>query len=297
MAIDRSGPFTRAELTRATGLSAPTMGSLASQLIRGGLIRNLGVGPSRQGLAANLMEFNAQHGFVVGIDLGPRQTRLAVADLSGAPVARRVIPTPHEHAPAALTWIATEVRALMREAHVGPGRLLAIGASAPGAVDRASGMVIALAPDLDGWSEVPMAAILKRALRAPVVVENNVNLAILGERWQGVARGHDCCAFIWLGTGIGAGMVVNGELHNGHHYLAGEIGLMCMGIEYAGQTQGRAGASNRLRGSGESCDGGRIEQGLMTGPRRSSRRRRMAIAVRATRCARRRSSSASPQRT
>ena len=247
--MDRSGPFTRAELTRATGLSAPTVGSLASQLIRGGLVRDLGVGPSRGGRRPMFMEFNARHGFVVGIDLGPRQTRLAIADLSGAPVARRVMPTPQEHTPAALlARLAMEVRVLMREAHVRPNRLLAVGASAPGAVDRERGMVVALAPDLDGWSKVPMGAILKRALRAPVVVENNVNLAILGERWQGVARGHDSCAFIWLGTGIGAGIVVNGELHHGHHYLAGEIALMCMGLEYVDQDFGSRGCLETLAG-------------------------------------------------
>ena len=247
--MDRSGPFTRAELTRATGLSAPTVGSLASHLIRDGLVRDLGVGPSRGGRRPMFMEFNARHGFVVGIDLGPRQTRLAIADLSGAPVARRVMPTPQEHTPAAvLARIANEVRVLMREAHVGPNRLLAVGASAPGAVDRERGMVVALAPDLDGWSKVPMAAILKRALRAPVVVENNVNLAILGERWQGVARGHDSCAFIWLGTGIGAGIVVNGELHHGSHYLAGEIALMCMGMEYVDQDFGSRGCLETLAG-------------------------------------------------
>jgi predicted NBD/HSP70 family sugar kinase len=109
-------------------------------------------------------------------------------------------------------------------------------------------MVVALAPDLEGWSQVHMAAILKRTLRAPVVVENNVNLAILGERWQGVARGHDSCAFIWLGTGIGAGIVVNGELHHGHHYLAGEIALMCMGLEYVDQDFGSRGCLETLAG-------------------------------------------------
>jgi glucokinase len=249
LVMDRSGPFTRAELTRATGLSAPTVGSLASQLIRTGLVRDLGVGPSRGGRRPTFMEFNARHGFVVGIDVGPRQTRLAIADLSGAPVARRVMPTPQEATPAALlARIANEVRVLMREAHVRPNRLLAVGASAPGAVDRERGMVVALAPDLEGWSKVPMAAILKRALRAPVVVENNVNLAILGERWQGVARGHDSCAFIWLGTGIGAGIVINGELHHGHHYLAGEIALMCMGLEYVERDFGSRGCLETLAG-------------------------------------------------
>ena len=57
-----------------------------------------------------------------------------------------------------------------------------------------------------------------------MIVENDVNLAILGERWRGAARGHDTCAFIWIGTGIGSGIIVQGELHRGHHFQAGEIG-------------------------------------------------------------------------
>jgi glucokinase len=249
VAIDRSGPFTRAELTEATGLSAPTVGSLASHLIRRGLVRDLGVGPSRGGRRPVFMEFNARHGFVVGIDLGPRQTRIAIADLSGVPVAQSALPTPQERTPSELLALTSAaVRVLMREAQVSPSRLLAVGASAPGAVDRERGMVLALAPDLEGWSRVPMAAILKRALRAPVVVENNVNLAILGERWRGVARGHDSCAFIWLGTGIGAGIVVNGDLHHGHNYLAGEIAFMCMGLEYVDQDFGARGCLETLAG-------------------------------------------------
>jgi glucokinase len=82
---------------------------------------------------------------------------------------------------------------------------------------------------------VPMAEILRKALDAPVLVENDVNLAILGERWRGAARGHETCAFITIGTGIGAGVVVDGALHRGHHFLAGEIAYMCMGAEYVDQ--------------------------------------------------------------
>src|SRR5260221_10156751 len=77
-----------------------------------------------------------------------------------------------------------------------------------------------------------MAAMLKKALGAAVVVENDVNLAVLGERWRGAARGHDTCAFITVGTGIGAGIVVEGALHRGHHFVAGESGLMWMGSPF-----------------------------------------------------------------
>jgi glucokinase len=249
VAMDRASPFTRAELIAATGLSAPTVGSLTTHLIRSGLVRDLGTGPSRGGRRPSFMEFNARHGFVAGIDLGPTKTRLAVADLRGERLAHRVIATPSEVGPTALlSRIAAAVRSLMREAEVPPDRLVAVGAGAPGAVDRERGVVVALTPNLKGWSQVPMADILKRALGAPVVVENDVNLAILGERWQGAARGHDTCVFVSVGTGIGAGIIVEGDLHRGHHFLAGEIGLMCMGPQFVDRDFGPRGCLETLAG-------------------------------------------------
>jgi glucokinase len=248
IAMKRRGPFTRGELMEETGLSAPTVGSLAGHLIKSGLIRDLGAGPSRGGRRPTFMEFNARHGYVAGIDLGPTRTRLAVADLRGELLTERVVPTPNQGPAELLSRLAAEARAMLRQAHVPTERLLAVGAGAPGVVDPKSGTVLALAPNLKGWNRVPMGRILRRALDAPVVVENDVNLAILGERWRGAARGHDNCAFITVGKGIGAGIIVNGELHHGHHFLAGEIALMCMGPQFVGTDFGSHGCLEKLAG-------------------------------------------------
>lgn len=248
-AMASEGPFTRAELIEATGLSAPTVGSLATSLIRAGLLTDLGSGPSRGGRRPSHMEFNRRHGFVGGIDVGPTRSRLGIADLRGELMGRRIVQTPHHQGAAALLRIlADELRALMREADVQPKRLLAVGAGAPGVVDLQQGMVVALAPNLEGWSQVPMAAILSDALGTPVVLENDVNLAVLGEHWKGAARGHATCAFLSFGTGIGAGIMVNGQLHHGHHFLAGEIGLMCMGPQYVDTDFGSRGCLETLTG-------------------------------------------------
>jgi glucokinase len=102
VAMDRPGTFTRAELIEATGLSAPTVGSLASDLIRSGVVRDLGAGPSSGGRRPAFMEFNARHGYVAGIDLGPTRTRLAVADLRGERLTERIVPTPSGLPPASL---------------------------------------------------------------------------------------------------------------------------------------------------------------------------------------------------
>jgi glucokinase len=234
LVMDRPGTFTRAELIEASGLSAPTVGSLVSHLIRSGVVRDLGTGPSRGGRRPAFMEFNARHGFIAGIDVGPTRTRLAVADLRGEPLAHDVVATPARLGPEKLIQsLVGSLRALMKQAGVSPDDLIAVGAGAPGAVERDRG-VVAFAPNLgaQGWSAVPLRDILERALGVPAVVENDVNLAILGERWRGAAQGHQTCVYITVGTGIGAGIIVDGVLHRGHHFMAGEIAYMCMGTEY-----------------------------------------------------------------
>lgn len=247
VAMEHPGPFTRAELIEATRLSAPTVGTLCAQLIRSGVVRDLGTGPSRGGRKPSFMEFNARHGYVAGIDVGPTRTRLAVADLHGERLADKIVPTPTGPPEVLLTRIAGALRSLMEEAEAPAERLVAVGAGAPGAVEGESG-VVTFAPNLENWSRVPMRDILERALHAPVLVENDVNLAMLGEHWQGAARGHDTCAFIFVGTGIGAGVLIDGELHRGRHFMAGEIAVMCMGPQYVDVDFGTRGCFESLAG-------------------------------------------------
>jgi predicted NBD/HSP70 family sugar kinase len=291
VAMERTGPLTRQELSAATALSAPTVCTLAAELVRRGLLRDAGMGPSRGGRRPSYVEFNARHGHVLGIDVGAASTRLALADLRGEILARRILPTPSGAGPAALlARVAAEARSLLREGRVPAGDLLAVSAAAPGMVDTARGMVVALVPNLRGWKKVPMAALLERSLGAPVVVENDVNLAVLGERWRGAARGHDTCAFVWAGVGIGAGIVMGGELHRGHHSLAGEIGLMCLGPQYVGRDFGARGCLETLadlrslaaRWSGRSHAGEGWIADMFEAARGGDRRARQAIDETAT---------------
>jgi glucokinase len=249
VAMDRRGPFTRAQLIDATGLSAPTIGSLTSQLIRTGLVEDLGTGPSRGGRRPSLMAFNPRYGFAAGIDIGPTRTRLAVSDLRGEMLAHSIVPTSSGGAPAAtLMRLASDLQALVKEAGVEPGQLLAVAAGAPGPVDIDRG-IITFAPNLKGWTDVPIRDILHGALGGvPVLVENDVNVALLGEHWRGAARGHDTCAFIFVGTGIGAAFLIDGAIHRGHHFMAGEIAVMCMGPQFMEQDFGSRGCLEVLAG-------------------------------------------------
>ena len=212
------------------------------------MISDLGTAPSRGGRRPGLMEFNARHAYIAGIDLGPTRTRLAVADLRGQPLARQIITTPSGVSPhSMLARIADALRALMQEAGVPADRLVVAVAGAPGAVNLDTGTVD-MAPNLNGWTKVPMLKVLQQELQTTVLIENDVNLALLGEHWQGAARGHDTCAFIFVGTGIGSGILIDGTLHHGHSFMAGEIGVMCMSPEFLSRDFGSRGCLETLAG-------------------------------------------------
>ena len=247
VAIDRPGTFTRMELIEATGLSAPTVGTLTAHLIETGVLTDLGTAPSRGGRRPTLMTFNARHGFVAGIDLGPTRTRLAVGDLRGEQLAAEIMRTPLGVPPHPMVHeLGDALRVLLARADVSPARLMAVVAGAPGPVDLESGNVI-YAPNLRGWSEVPLRRLLQQEFSsAAVVIENDVNLALLGEHWRGAARGHDTCAFMFVGTGIGSAILIDGALHHGHHFMAGEIGTMSMAPEHVGQDFGSRGCLESL---------------------------------------------------
>jgi predicted NBD/HSP70 family sugar kinase len=103
-------------------------------------------------------------------------------------------------------------------------------------------------PGFRSFENVAVGAYLERLVEAPVVVENDVKLAVLGEHWRGAAQGHDTCVFISLGVGIGAGILIGGELHRGQHSLAGEIAVMCMAPEQLACDFGTRGCLETLVG-------------------------------------------------
>jgi predicted NBD/HSP70 family sugar kinase len=170
--------------------------------------------------------------------------------LAGETVAAAETKTPREESPERLlSWMSGQIRTLLSAPGVARGRgLLAVTAGLPGAVDRERGTVVGLMPGFRNWESLAVGADLARLVEAPVVVENDVKLAVLGEHWRGAAQGHDTCVFISLGVGIGAGILIGGELHRGHHSLAGEIAVMCMASEYLAGDFGTRGCLETLVG-------------------------------------------------
>jgi glucokinase len=220
--VRRNGPTSRAGLAKLSGLSAPAVSALVDVLIaRLGLLQEMGQDVSTGGRRPTLVTFVADRGCVVGVDLGSTTIRYAVADLSGRVLDRFTEPT-GAPAPGKLVGrLNAGIRRLLGTGgHCPP--LFAIGIGAPGMTDVQRGVVIEAA-NLRGWTNVPLKEMVEREFGVPATVDNDVNMAALGEYWMGCARREQNFVFIALGRGVGAGIVIDGRLHRGSQWYAGEI--------------------------------------------------------------------------
>lgn len=175
-------------------------------------------------------------GVVVGVDIGGTKVALLATDIAtGEDLARDRFATPAEAGPSAMIGQVIEaVRRLVERAGRDAGSLRAVGLAAPGQVDAEQGRVIA-AGNLAGWHDVPLRDIAAHELGVPAFVDNDANAGALGERWRGAARQMHNFVFLALGTGVGAGVVINGRIHRGFHHAAGEVGNFIMGRRYLGR--------------------------------------------------------------
>ncbi|MGD0716129.1 MAG: ROK family transcriptional regulator [Gaiellaceae bacterium] len=228
--IRAGAPISRAEISRRAGISKPTVSLALQSLLEAGLVREAAVGPGGPSYGATYFEPVAEAALVLGIDLGARFLRGAVSDLSGAIRARQDVELGGADADHALAAIAQLRDGLLDAAGLSPGLIDAVVVGVPGVVEAPSG-VVQLALNISGLDGRRFGAELGERLGHSVAVENDVNLAALGEGRRGVARGVDDFIFLSVGTGLGAGLVLRGELQRGHHGAAGELDYIRAGLE------------------------------------------------------------------
>jgi len=228
--IRQDGPITRSDVSQHLHLSLPTITRIVTDLIEENLVRELSPADSRGGRRPALLEFNYRANLVIGVYVGQRLIG-ALADLNGQIIERRSAPSlPGEAG-------IEKLIALIKELHAHAASLgLAVrgaGIGVPSIVTYPGG-VVALAPGL-GWRNLPLKERLQQALDFPVLVENEVNLIALGESWRGAGQGIRNLICISLGTGIGAGLILGGQLYRGSHSAAGEVGYLIPNTQYLGE--------------------------------------------------------------
>jgi predicted NBD/HSP70 family sugar kinase len=192
---------------------------------------------------------SASVGHVVGIDIGGSNLRVALADIRGNVRGKWTASTrTTSSAGMVVKQICEGVNYLFERKSVRRESLRAVAAGAPGLTNADSGVVIATSY-LKGWRNVPLRNMLESALNVPAAVENDVRLAAIGEHWRGAARGVGDFAFLAIGTGIAAGIFVNGQLVRGRDWSAGEVGYMLVpGSPEAASKRGSPGSLENVIG-------------------------------------------------
>ena len=168
--------------------------------------------------------------YVLGLDLGARFLRGAVCDLSGEVRARQDVELRGADADGALRAITTLRESLIATARLPVERIDGVVLGVPGVIDTATSTLHLTTPNIPGLEGRALGLELHDRLGSEVTLENDINLAAVGEHWAGVARGVEDFAFLSVGTGMGMGLVLGGELHRGNHGAAGEVDWALAGM-------------------------------------------------------------------
>jgi glucokinase-like ROK family protein len=214
----------RSDLVAHTGLSRSVVAQRVAELLERGLVVEGDPGPSTGGRPPRQLTFRADAGHVLVADLGATSIDVAVTTLDGRILGHHDEPASIADGPdVALDRVEELFGQLLATTRGLPGRIWGIGIGVPGPVEYRTGRPIS-PPIMPGWDGYPVRERLANRYDAPVWVDNDVNVLALGEWRSGIAAGSDNVVVVKVGTGIGAGIIVDGRLHRGSQGSAGDVG-------------------------------------------------------------------------
>jgi glucokinase-like ROK family protein len=215
-----AGPRSRAELGELAGMARSKLEAELVRLKQVGLVQEGGKAASRGGRRSTLVELSSFLHFG-GIDLGATSIGVAVMNAELQIEAHVEEPMEVRRGPeAVLGRVGELIEKLARDQGV---QLTGVGVGVPGPVRFRDGMPVS-PPIMPGWHEYPVRDILARRFGCPVLVDNDVNVMAVGEHWGGVAKSVDNYLFVKIGTGIGCGIMIRGQVYRGIDGCAGDIG-------------------------------------------------------------------------
>lgn len=223
-AIRRSGDgLSRTELVSATGLSAQTVTNITRRLLDQALISEAGRTISGPGKPRTILQLNATSRLSIGVHLDPSVMTFVLLDLAGSIIAHRTAKTPANDPRRIIEAMAQSIDRLVAEADVSRASIAGVGVATPGPLDAAHGSVID-PPKLHSWHRVPLRDALAEATGFPVTLEKDTTAAAVGELWTGDDPPAGSFLFVYLGTGIGTALVLDGDVARGSSRNVGEVG-------------------------------------------------------------------------
>ncbi len=223
-----SAPISRLDISQRLGLSPATVGSAVSELMNQDIITSLGAQETQGGRPRILLDINANYGFFIGIEAGETYIHIELVNLKLIRIAEihRPVTSNDTQPNQIIDHIVEGIETLLTQAHIPMEKVLGVGIGVPGIVDRQMGVSIC-APNWD-WNNVPLLDRLRTRLQAPIYIDNGAHTMALAEKMFGAGQGIDNLAVLLIGSGVGAGLVIGGELYRGASNSVGEWGHTCV---------------------------------------------------------------------
>lgn len=238
--IRRHGPISRPALAKQLDLSLPTIMKITDNLMADNLIMSSGPADSTGGRPAEKLCINGDQFAIIGVDLGGTKSYGAITNLAGHVLYEVYAEHAHDSSASPLEQLFAFIEQLIDALGTQLPPIWGIGIGVPGITIRPDGIVV-YAPGLN-WRDLPLQKILSERLGVRVLVDNDVNLAALGEWEFGVGKGTQSLVYVTVGTGIGAGIILDGQIYRGFNQAAGEIGHFIPGVGFLGQRYDQFGA-------------------------------------------------------
>lgn len=215
---------TRQELTQLTGLSNATVANLIASMLEEGLVVEAGTAASQGGRPTAILAVNASAGACIGVDVAETYIRFELYDLTLQILAENEVelPSTQKEPQEIVGLIVSGFGTLLKKSNMNRDQVVGIGISIPGPFEHSTGVSV-FAPSW-GWRDVPLQAMLEKELHLPLYMDNPLKFNALAEAWFGAGRGVETMAAVVLGTGVGVGLVINGQLFRGASNTAGEWG-------------------------------------------------------------------------
>jgi glucokinase len=248
-------PISRTQISEELGMSLTSVIRIVDELMAEGLVVEEGEKEWSGGRKRTRVCFNGSQHLILGVDLGGTKIYGAVANFNGDILHEIRIDYHETKADESLELLCRVINALLTSAQETELPIKGIGIGVPGIVAPGGG-VVKIAPAL-AWNDFPLKQRLAERYSLPIAIENDVNLAALGELWFGSGLDESDLVLLTIGTGIGAGIIINGAIYNGARNMAGEVGYFlpdrsCLGQQYPGfgaleQLVSGTGIANRAR--------------------------------------------------
>jgi N-acetylglucosamine repressor len=225
--IRQHAPIARVDIAERTGLGRSTVTGIIATLLRENLVMEIGSAESAAGRKPVLLEFNSRALYAIGIKVGPRLATIALVDMQAVVLyTNEVALHPAQGVEVMLQTLKETVNKLLATATIPAEKVLGVGLVMPGVVDPATGT--AVSSYFFHWADLPIRDLLEQSLQMPVFVDNDANAMALAEALYGAGRGATDMIGLTVGVGIGAGLVVGGQIHRGSRFAAGELGHVCV---------------------------------------------------------------------